>query len=68
MTKIAAVILFFLCIYLVKIGIRSRHNSTPPDYIATVRYIGAAIFLIFFVVGLFTTDKTLLEFFSFLWK
>ena len=66
MTKIVATILFIVCIFLIREGIRSRNLSNPPDYITTVRYFGAAIFLFFFVIALYTTDKSLVEFFPFL--
>ena len=68
MTKIVGTILFIICIFLIREGIRSRNLSNPPDYLTTVRYFGSAIFLFFFVVALYTTDKSLLEFFSFLKK
>ncbi len=68
MTKIVAVILIIICALLIREGIRCKNIATPPDYITTIRYFGGAIFLMFIVVALFTTDKSLLEFFSFLWK
>lgn len=68
MTKFIAIVLSLICIYFIRAGIQSWDLSKPRDFISAVRYIAAAVFLMFFVVALFKTDKTLLEFFSFLWK
>jgi hypothetical protein len=68
MTKIVAVILTIICVLLAREGIRCRNIATPPDYITTVRYFGGALFLFLLAIALFTTDKSLLELFSFLRK
>jgi hypothetical protein len=68
MTKIAATILLIICILLIRQGIREWNLGDPPDHILSVRLFGAAMFLLFFVGGLYVTDKSLLEFFSFIWK
>lgn len=68
MTKIVGTILLIVCIFLIRQGIRCWNLGNPPDHIATVRYLGAAIFLFFLVIGLYLTDESLLEFFSFIWK
>lgn len=68
MTKIAATILLIVCILLIRRGIREWNLGDAPDHILSVRIFGAAMFLLIFVVGLYVTDKSLLEFFSFTWK